>query len=135
MTNDIGSDTSRTPRRPGQTTWRERAFVLSGPGLALAATLCILAFGRGVAAIGGLWLFAALWTAAAAAVHAVWLGVRHGDWSAFYGHAPPRDGDTLDWSTRTGDYSYVRVAAEHERLMRGGDDVMPYDHDPSSLPS
>ena len=133
--NTTSRNSGRKPQLPGRTTWLERALVLGGLGLALAATVCILILGRGVELIGGIWFFAVLWTAAAATVNAFWLGFCHGDWSAFYGYAPSRDGDTLDWSIRSGDYSYLRIAAEHERLTRSSDDCMHYDHDQPSLPS
>ena len=29
------------------------------------------------------------------------------------------NGDLIDWSAKSGAYAYLRVAEEHERLMRG----------------
>ena len=126
--------TFRTGRRRGsgramrKTAWRERAFVLGGLGLALAGTAAILALGAGRDLIGPLWMAATAWTAAAQIAHVLWLGLRHGDWSAFEDRQLPADEDSLDWSTRTGAYAYMRVADEHERLMRGHGYSATHDH-------
>ena len=41
------------------------------------------------------------------------------DWSAFRRYRLSGNGDLIDWSTKSGAYAYLRVAEEHERLMRG----------------
>lgn len=82
------------------------------------------ALGVGMDLVGPLWMAAVVWTAVAQAVHALWLGLCRGDWSAFGACGAPVDGDILDWSTRTGAYAYLRVREEHEWLLRdGGDSV------------
>ena len=118
----------KSGRAMRKTTWRERAFVLGGPGLALAATAAILAVGAGMDLIGPLWMAATAWTAVAQIAHVLWLGLRHGDWFAFRDRQLPADEDALDWSTRTGRYAYMRVAEEHERLMRDHSHSVIHDH-------
>ena len=110
---------SRVPATP-RNTWRERLFVLGGLALAALYTAASLAAGTGAEAIGPLWMAAIAWTVAAATAAALWQGFRHGDWSAFRRHRLP-DGseENFDWSTKTGRYAYLRIADEHERLMRG----------------
>ena len=108
------------------TTWRERAFVLGGLGLAALATAVLLALSAGMDLIGPLWMAAVVWTAVAQAVHALWLALCRSDWSAFGACGAPVDGDTFDWSTRTGAYAYLRVRAEHERLLRDSGDSMAH---------
>ena len=125
--------TCRTERRGSgranrKATWRERAFVLGGPGLALAATAAILTLGARMDLIGPLWMAAIAWTAVAQIANVLWLALRHGDRSAFGGRQLPPDEDSLDWSTRTGRYAYMRVAEEHERLMRGHGYSATHDH-------
>ena len=122
--------TDRNERRRGPgpvqhaTTWRERTFVLGGLGLAALATAVLPALGAGMDVIGPLWMAAVVWTAVAQAVHALWLGLCRGDWSAFGAYGAPVDGDAFDWSTRTGAYAYLRVREEHERLLGdSGDSV------------
>ena len=46
-------------------------------------------------------------------------GIRARDWSAFRRYRLSGNGDLVSWSTKTGAYAYLRVAEEHERLMRG----------------
>ena len=107
--------------------WRECVFVLGGFGFAGLATLGLFDLGTGVDWIGPLWAAAIAWTVVAQIAHALWRGLRYRDRSAFGACEPPGD-DTLDWSTRTGAYSYMRVAEEHNRLMSGGDDWVRHDH-------
>ena len=106
------------PQRPSS--WRERLFVLGGLALAALYTAASLAAGSGAEAIGPLWMAAIAWTALAALSAALWQGVRHRDWSPFrrYG-LPDGSGDGFDWGTKTGRYAHLRIAEEHERLMRG----------------
>ena len=115
----------RAPARGGptrRTTWRERLFVLAGLGLATLFTAGSLAFDAGTAWIGPLWMAAVAWTVLASLAGALRRGFHHGDWSAFGRHDLDRGReDEIDWSTRTGAYAYLRIAEEHERLMRDDD--------------
>ena len=106
-------------RPPRRRSWRARLFVLGGFPVAALYTAASLALGAGAEAIGPLWLAAVAWTAPSSLAGALWRGFRHRDWSAFRGHEFPDNGDLIDWTTRTGRYSYMRIAEEHERLMRG----------------
>ena len=111
----------------GRTTWRERLFVLSGLVLAMLYTVGSLALGEGAAWIGPLWTAAIAWTVLASLTGALRRGFRHHDWSAFGRHDLDRGReDEIDWSTRTGAYAYLRIAEEHDRLMR--DDGHLRDH-------
>ena len=110
-----------THRSPRKAAWRERAFVLGGLATTATATPALLFFGLGADVIGPLWFAAIAWTAITAIAHALWRGFRHGDWSAFRGYEFPDDGDGSDWHTQTGTYAWMRIAEEHERLMREGD--------------
>ena len=96
-------------------------WVLGAPALALAATMALAVAGAPGDWIGAIWLLAILWTMGASLVQALWVGFRHGDWSAFSYCAPPRDDDGHDWATRTGRYSYLRIRDRDEALMREGD--------------
>ena len=100
-------------------TWRERAFVFGGIGIAAAASVTSVALGAGLEPIGPVWLAALAWTLLANIAHVLWRGFRLGDWSAFRDYEPPElNRDAIDWSTRTGAYAYMRTAEENERLMR-----------------
>ncbi len=105
---------------PPRNTWRERLFVLGGLALAALYTAVSLAAGSGTEAIGPLWMAAIAWAAAAAVAAALWQGFRHRDWSAFRRRRlGDGSGEDFDWGTKTGRYAYLRIADEHERLMRG----------------
>ena len=120
----------RPPRR--KLTWAGRALIYGGLWLALAATVPA-AIGGGAEAVAGIWLLACVWAALVGFACALWRGFRRGDWSAFGRYELPDDrGDALDWSTTTGEYSYLRIGGEHERLMSG--DYLT-DHDYGSFPS
>ena len=108
---------SSRPRR--EYTMAERVVVFGGLWLALAATVPA-AIGGGAEAVAGIWLLACVWAALAGFACALGRGLRRGDWSAFGRYELPDDrGDALDWSTRTGEYSYLRIGEEHDRLMSG----------------
>ncbi len=100
---------------PCPTTWRGRAFVLGGLGLAALATAASLALGAGAQHIGTLWMAALAWTVVASAAHVLWLGLARRDWSAF-GHyeLPEDDGDADEWASRTGRYDYLREWEERQ---------------------
>ncbi len=120
MTDALDPPTAAAPRR--RHGWRMRLFVLGGFGVAALYTAGALVLDAGREAIGPLWLAALAWTVLASLSGALWLGFRHGDWSAFRKHELP-DGrqDRFDWSTRTGAYAYLRIAEHHEQLMRNDD--------------
>jgi len=101
--------------------WRERLFVLGGFAVAALWTAVAAILGTGMEAAGPLWLAAVFWTVPSSLTLALRSGIRDGDWSAFRDYQLP-DGsrDTFDFGTRTGSYAYLRIAEEHERLMRGG---------------
>ena len=105
---------------PARTTPAERAIVLGGSALAALCTALAVPLGAGIESVAAAWLAAGVWAFVSSLALAVRRGLRHGDWSAF-GHCELPDGreEDLDWSTRTGRYAYLRVAEEHERLMRG----------------
>ena len=112
-----------------RTTWRERVVVLAGLALAMLFTVGSLALDAGAAWIGPLWMAAISWTVLASLAGALRRGLRHGDWSAFGRHDLDRGReDEIDWSTKTGAWAHLRIAEEHERLMR--DDDCFRDHRP-----
>ena len=89
-------------------TWRERAFVLAGIGVAAVASAVSVALGAGLEPVGRVWLAALAWTFLANTAHALWRGVRFGEWSA--GRVADQDderrrGDDLSYRWRT-DPSY-----------------------------
>ena len=112
------TDTTRDKARP-RTTWPERAVVLGGFVLAALGTPLSVATGGGIESVAALWLAAAAWAFVSSLALALRRGLRHRDWSAFRGDELSDNGDTLDWSTRTGAYAWMRVAEQNERLMRG----------------
>ena len=101
-------------------TWRERAFVLAGIGVAGGASGIGAPLGAGEDILAPVWLAALGWTILASLALALWRGFRRGDWSAFRDCEPPEpDRDTFDWSTRTGAWTYMALAEQDEQLMRG----------------
>ena len=107
-----------TASRP-RTTWRERLLVLGGFALAALWTVTAVALDLDRETVGAAWLAAILWTVPTSLALALRSGIRDGDWSAFRDYELPDNSDTIDWSTRTGAYAWMRVAEEHERLMSG----------------
>ena len=100
-------------------TWRERAFVFAGIGIAAAASMTSVALGAGLEPIGPVWLAALAWTLLANIAHVLWRGFRLGDWSAFREeYEPPHHRDNLDLGTGTGVGAYRRIAEQNEQLMR-----------------
>ena len=113
----------REPAEPPATcrpTWRERAIVLGGFALAALYTAVAAAAGADLETAGAAWLAAVLWTVPASLACVLWRGIRRRDWSAFRRYEL-RDGrdERIDWASRTGRYAYLRIAEEHERLLRG----------------
>jgi len=118
MTRTRDSHSGTAPRR--RTTWRERAIVLGGFAVAALLTPLLFALGEGADPVGAVWLAAVLWTVPSSLALALRRGLVHRDWSAFRDCEPP-DGreENFDWDTRSGEYAWMRLAEEHERLMRG----------------
>ena len=112
------NDNAGTASRP-RTTWAERAFVLGGFAVAALWTVVAAAFGLDMNAACAAWLAAVLWTVPSSLALALRRGIAHRDWSAFCDYELPDDTDTIDWSTRTGRYAYMRIAEQNERLLRG----------------
>ncbi len=111
-----GTSTHSRPRATGA----ERLFVLGGIALASLYTAASLASGAGTEAIGPLWMAAVAWTVLASLAGALHRGFRHRDWSAFRSYELPDGRDErIDWATQTGQYAWMPIAEEHERLMRG----------------
>ena len=108
-----------THSRP-RATGAERLFVLGGFAAAALWTAASLASGAGTEAIGPLWMAAVAWTVLASLAGALHRGFRHRDWSAFRSYELPDGRDErIDWATQTGQYAWMPIAEEHERLMRG----------------
>ena len=111
-TSSISSSSASRPK----STWRERTFVLAGPGLALIATIVCFANGIGMQIIGFCWTAAIAWTVIANIACALWRGFRHGDWSAFRAYEFPEDNWEVDeWGSRTGRYSYLQDWEDRHR--------------------
>ncbi len=110
-------------RPPRRSTWRERAFVLGGLALAPPVTAVLLILDIGRPAIGPVWPIAVAWTALASIAAAIRSGIVHGDRSAFDGrrcrHDPFPDtrAESFDWDTRTGQFAYMRVDEDRQRLL------------------
>ena len=110
---------TRTSTGRQRHSWRERAFVLGGFGVAALYTAGALVLDAGLDIAGPLWLAAVLWTVPSSLALALRSGIREGDWSAFRHYEPPDNTDTIDWSTKTGRYAHMRIAEQNEQLMRG----------------
>ena len=108
-----------TPTTTRRSTWGERATVLGGLAIAALWTAASLMLDTGVETVGAAWTAAIAWTVLSSLALALRRGIRRRDWSAFRRHRLPGNGELIDWSTKTGAYTYMRVAEEHERLMRG----------------
>ena len=102
---------------------RERAFVLGAIALAAPVTVVLVVLDIDRAAIGLVWLIAVAWTAVASLAAAIRCGIVHGDRSAFDGRARRRDrlpdtrAESFDWNTRTGQFAYMRIDEDRERLL------------------
>ena len=105
------SDGHAGPGRPSASsrpTWRERAVVLGGIVPAALCTAASAATGAGMEAAGAAWLAAVAWVVLSSLALALRRGFRDRDWSAFRRRRPRDNGDLVDWTTRTGRYSYLR---------------------------
>ena len=113
----------RSEPRPASSTPRERAFVLGGLALAPPVTAVLLVLDIDRPAIGLVWLIAVAWTALASIAAAIRSGIVDGDWSAFDGcgrrhdRLPDTRAESFDWDTRTGQFAYMRVQEDRERLL------------------
>ena len=102
-----------------RTTTAERAAVLGGFALAAVGTAPAALLEAGAETVAALWLAAAAWAFVASLILALRRGLRHRDWRAFGRHEMTDGSEPIDWSTQTGEYAWMAVAEEHERLMRG----------------
>ena len=115
-----GSDAVRATSPAGpRSTWGERAIVLAGFAMAALHTAVAAMIDTGMETVGAAWLAAVAWTVLSSLALALRRGIRRRDWSAFRRYRLSGNDDLVSWSTRTGAYAYMRVAEEHERLMRG----------------
>ena len=89
-------------------TWRERAVVLGGFALAALWTALSAAAGSGIETAAAAWLAALAWAVLSSLALALRRGIREGDWSAFRRRRSRDNSDLVDWSTRTGRYTYLR---------------------------
>ena len=100
-------------------TRRERAVVLGGFAAAALYSAVSAATGTGMETAGAVWLAAIAWAVVSSLALALRRGLRDRDWRAFRRHRLPDNGELIDWTTQSGEYAWVPVAEEHERLMRG----------------
>lgn len=114
---------NRNPNNaPTPVTLSERLLVLGGLAVALLATPVLALLSVPGAVNGAVWLFAILYTVFASIGHAMWLGLAYGDWSRFGTSCEARElarRDTLDWSSKTGAYAFMRIRDRNEALTRG----------------
>ncbi len=111
---------TRTSTGRQRHSWRERAFVLGGFGVAALYTAGALVLDAGLDIAGPLWLAAVLWTVPSSLALALRSGIRKGDWSAFRDYEPPDGRDErFDWDTRSGRYAYKRIEEEQRRQLLG----------------
>ena len=102
-----------------RSTWAERAIVLGGPAIAALWTAVSLMLDTGMETVGAAWTIAIAWAVVSSLSLALRRGIRARDWSTFRRYRLSGNGGLIDWSTKTGAYAYLRVAEEHQRLMRG----------------
>ena len=116
---DIAMTRSDTGPATARTTSAERAVVLGGFALAALCTAWSLATEAGIETVAAAWIMAASWAFMSSLALAIRRGLRQRDWRAFGRCDMPDSSELVDWSTRTGQYAWMAVAEEHERLMRG----------------
>ena len=107
---------------------RRALWVLGPVAVAVPESIVLGLAGAGGEGIGAVWLFGGLWAIAASLVQALWQGLRHGDWSAFAYCDLPGNDDDFDFVTRSGEFVFMQIQAEHEALMRDGDRLL-HNHD------
>ena len=110
--------TTRDNARP-RTTWAERAVVLGGFALAALCTALAAPLETGIETVAAAWLAAAAWAFVSSLALAIRRGLRERDWRAFGRYELTGGTEPSDWDTQTGEYAWMAVAEEHERLMRG----------------
>ena len=103
-------------------------WILGAPALALLATPTLMLAGAGLDWLRAIWLAAAIWTVTASFVQSLWMGLRHGDWSAFDCKTLPPDDENFDWDLKSGRYAYLRIQARNEELIREGDRFLEAQH-------
>ena len=108
-----------TPPTTRRSTWAERAIVLVGFAIAALHTAVAAMLDTGMETVGAAWAIAIAWTVVSSLALALRQGLRRRDWSAFRRYRLSGNGDLIDWSAKSGAYAYMRVAEEHDRLMRG----------------
>ena len=100
-----------------------------GPMAVAIPVSFVLAFaGAGGEGIGAVWLLGGLWAIAASFVQALWQVFRRRDRSAFAYRDLPGNDDDFDYTTRSGEFVFMHIQAEHEALMRDGDRFL-HNHD------
>lgn len=102
-----------------RTTCAERCVVLGGFAAAALCTIPAFLHDGSLEAVAALWLAAAVWAMLSSLALALRRGLRNRDWSAFGRCELTDDTELIDWSTKTGEYAWMLVAEENERLMRG----------------
>ena len=102
-----------------RTTCAERWVVLGGFAAAWLCTIPVFLYDGGLEAIAALWLAATVWAMLSSLALALRQGLSNRDWSAFGRYELTDSTELIDWSTKTGEYAWMLVAEEHERLMRG----------------
>ena len=113
-------DTVRATSPAGRrSTWGERSIVLGGLAIAALWTAASLMLDTGVESVGAAWMAAIAWAVLSSLALALRRGIRRRDGSAFGRYRLPDNGELIDWTTQTGEYAYIPIAEEHERLMRG----------------
>ena len=93
--------------------------MLGGPAIAALWTAVSLMLDTGMETVGAAWMAAVAWTVLSSLALALRRGIRARDWSAFRRYRLPHNDDLVSWSAKSGAYAYLRVAEEHQRLMRG----------------
>ena len=108
MTFEEPGGPARLPQTPSRPTPAERAVVLGGFALAALWTTVSAAAGSGIETVAAAWLAALAWAVLSSLALAFRRGVRDGDWSAFRRRRSRDRGDLVDWTTRTGRYTWLR---------------------------
>ena len=106
-------------RTAPRSSWGERAAALGGFAVAALYTAVSAMLDAGMVTAGAVWMAAVAWTVLASLACALSRGFRRRDWRAFGRYELPDNGELVDWTTQSGEYAYVPIAEEHERLMRG----------------
>lgn len=112
---------------------RQALFVLAAPAVALALTPLLWWLRVSGEVVAFVWLLAIACTVIASFVQAIMQGFRQGDEAPFDdGHGAGRDED-FDYFTRTGEFAWLRIQADHEALLREGERFLQ-DHNQHTVP-